>query len=414
MGFAMALLGVLAIACLAGSLLPQEQTAAFYQESYPRAAGVILALGLDDVFHTPWFAFLAGLLCLSLILCSISRLPALICRTVSGFTFGACAAAHVEPVLEQAEDPDERIRRAGFSRVEAPEENGRYAVKNRLGIWGAWLCHLGILVLILGFGLGQITQFETSVYGIPGQTKDIPGTDFSVTFEDFEILLRDDGTVDQYTTTLTVSDGDARSAEGITQVNHPCKLFGMKFYQNSTGWGANLAVERNGEVLQQEFVCAGEFVHVEPVEGLTVFLRAFYPDYGEDASGMPMTLSGKLRNPAYLYMLYYGEELVGMNVLGSGQVITVDEYTLAFRDPRPYTLLQVKRDAFEIVAALGGGMILLSLLLAFYCPPMEVWAIRDPDSGLWLLYCRSRKAEDTLRERLLRGTERRENHVSGH
>ena len=415
MRFAMVLLVFLASACLAGSLIPQGETAAVYTGSYPKpAAGLILALGLDDVFHAWWFAVLAILLCLSLILCNLIRLPALIRRAKDGFSYRACASSAAEPILELGEKPSALFRSLGFFRVEAPEENVVYAARNRLGIFGAWLCHLGMLVLILGFGLGQLTQFDASVYGIPGQTKPIPGTDYAVTIEDFEILLRPDETVDQYTTTLTVSDGGVRTAGGVTQVNHPCKLFGMKFYQNSTGWGADFTVEKDGSVLQQEFLCAGELAHVKPVEGLTVFLRAFYPDYAEDDSGMPMTKSSVLSNPAYLYMLYYGEELLGMNVLTAGQVITVDDYTISFHDPQPYTLIQVKRDPFEGTAALGGGIILAALLLAFYCPPMEVWAVRDPDRGAWQVFIRSRKAEDRLRRDLLRAAERSEYNVSDH
>ena len=76
--------------------------------------------------------------------------------------------------------------------------------------------------------------------------------------------------------------------------------------------------------------------------------------------------------------------------------------------------IQVTRDPFEGTAALGGGIILAALLLAFYCPPMEVWAVRDPDRGVWQVFIRSRKAEDRLHRDLLRAAERSEYNVSDH
>ena len=81
MPFAIALLVLLAAACAFSSTISQglsyEQYAAEYGE---RTAGLIIALRLDDAFHSWWFIGLSAFLCLNLLCCNLIRLPALLKR----------------------------------------------------------------------------------------------------------------------------------------------------------------------------------------------------------------------------------------------------------------------------------------------------------------------------------------------
>ena len=116
-------------------------------------------------------------------------------------------------------------------------EDGReflYAAKYQAGVWGAWICHLGILLLIVGFSLGQITREEYGVYGVPGQTRPIGDTGLFVTINDFRVDLREDDTVSQYTADITVrntANGQTERAE--VSVNAPARLFGLTFCPRS-------------------------------------------------------------------------------------------------------------------------------------------------------------------------------------
>ena len=106
---------------------------------------------------------------------------------------------------------------------------------------------------------------------------------------------------------------------------------------------------------------------------------------------MPMTASSALKNPGYLYTIYYHDQVVGMNVLTGGDMITVEDYGIIFKNPQPYTLIQVKRDPFTWLAALGGLLVMIALILAFYLTPEEVWAVRQSD-GRWALAGKSKKS----------------------
>lgn len=402
MKFAMILLIILVAACTAGSVIPQKEVMSYYTTYYSeQVAGAIMLFGLDDVFHCGWFLVLTLFLCLNLLLCNVLHFPKLIQRMKTGFTLDKCLKTWDNTPIAVVSDVDAVFEKMGMGRmVKGAQKEYRYASRNKAGIWGAWLCHLGMLVIIAGFGFGQMMKTEYTVYGVTGQTKQVGDLNYELTIDNFEILLREDDTVEQYQAEITVTDvATGQSKSGMTSVNHPLSLFGLKFYQNSTGWAGNVSVWKGEELIQEELLCAGEYLKTEGKEELILMLRAFYPDHYEDESGNQMTLSSALNNPAYLYAIYYNDQVLGMNVIGDGEKITVDDYTYVFHDPQPYTLIQVKRDPFTWVAALGGALVVAALILAFYVRPEELWAVKLED-GTWAVAGRSKKGGTMYEEKI--------------
>lgn len=396
MKFALVILGLFVLVCIGGSVIPQGQIPAVYENSYPGWSGLILAVGLDDVFHSWWFILLTLLLCGNLLGCNLVHISGIVNR-VKAKTRPLPAGGEA---MEYAGDPEKLLNEMGFRKWE-PTDSGFYAIRNRMGFWGAWLTHLGIFIIILGFALGQMFTVNYSVFGVPGEEKPVGDTGLLLSIDDFSIALREDDTVEQYTASLTLTDpATGESWSGQSSVNHPWDAHGLRFYQNSTGWAADMTVYKGKELLQSETLCAGEYRAVKDRAELLVMLRAFYPDYTQDESGMPTSASGQIVDPGYLYMLYYNGELLGMNVLRSDEKITVSDYTILFSNPRSYTLIQVKHDPFTWLAGLGGVVLLIALYVAFYLRTEEIWLVQG-ERG-WQVYGRSRKGGELYREKLAR------------
>lgn len=414
MQFAIILLVVLALACAAGSFVTQGQSYEWYAARYSeRTAALIVALSLDDAFHSWWFIAINAFLVLNLLLCNVIRLPQLIERTKAEADPAKANDAAATVKVEGVSDPDAVFAALHMPKAMQTERDGkamRFSSKNRIGLWGAWVCHLGILLLILGFSLGQFTKTEYVAYGVAGQTRAIGDTGLYVTIDDFRVELREDDTVAQYIADITVfrapqgstTQPDEQSA--TISVNNPAKLFGMTFYQNSTGWAARINVKKDGVPLQSEVVCAGDALPITDMPGLRVIFMAFYPDYVLVPGVGPQTQSGSLNNPAYLYAVYYldpvtqTDRFVGMNVLLADEPLTIDEYEVTFTEPQSYTLLQIKRDRFTGLALAGGIVTTLGLVLAFYLLPEKVWAVQDAD-GTWTMCGQSKKGGALYRER---------------
>ena len=330
-----------------------------------------MTLQLDDAYHSWWFMAISIFLCLNLLTCNVIRLKSLVSR-FRAFAEMPGPGRKGDVSAAAGTDPREAFGKLGMRRVRSGKgEDGKeilYAARRRAGIFGAWVCHLGILLLILGFSLGQYMHKEYTAYGVPGQTRLIGDTGYAVTIDDFRIGLREDETVEQYTADITVRNvavsGNGEAASASVSVNHPATLFGLKFYQNSTGWAAKLTVLKDGTKMQEEVVCAGDYLTVADKQDLVIMLTAFYPDYIFVDGRGPATASSSLRNPGYLYTVYYKGEVLGMNVLTGDDYLTIDEYTVLFTEPQNYTLLQIKQDRFQMLALLGGIVVLLGLFLS--------------------------------------------------
>ncbi|MBR6119742.1 MAG: cytochrome c biogenesis protein ResB [Oscillospiraceae bacterium] len=382
MQFAIILLVVLILACAGGSFIPQGHSYEQYAELYSeRTAGLILGLGLDDVFHAWWFLLITAFLCGNLLLCNLIRLPQLLRRSKQADDPAHLGAPCVE--LEGIRDPEPIFARLHMPKArETTDEAGRplrISVQNRVGLWGAWACHLGILLLILGFALGQMTKEEYTVYGVPGEIKQIGETSYFVKIHDFRVDRSESGFVEQYTTSLTVIDNadenDPMSVDAVASVNHPGSAFGFKLYQNSMGDAAKLTVRKDGKLLQESWACAGDSVPILETP-LSLRLQSVLREEAEEE-----------RNPTgYAYMIFVGEEFYTMNVQGPGESIPElgPNYEVSFSEAQSYTLLQIKRDRFTPLAFAGGLVTLLGLLLAFYLQVRKLWAVQNED-GTWTI-----------------------------
>ena len=406
MPFAIILLVLLAAACALSSTVSQGLTYDQYAAQYgERTAGLILALRLDDAFHSWWFIGLSAVLCLNLLCCNLVRLPSLLKR-IRSFTNPEKASGSRADAEAQGEGEPQAVFSALRLAHPRTAENTAgqkvlFAAGNTAGFWGAWVCHLGILLLILGFALGQMTAEQYTVYAMPGQSKPLDNTGLTVRVDDFQVERTENGTVQQYTASLTVSDPVSGTQQsGEARVNAPANLFGYKFFQNSIGWGAGVTVLENGKELQTETLCAGEFFPVKDKQDLVIYLQAVYPDYIQREGMSPASASDEVRNPAYLYRVYFQGQLLGMNVLMSGEELTIDEYTVLFDNPRNYTLLAVKRDRFTWMVLLGGLVTLAGLVMAFWLQPRAIWAVREENG--WHLYGLNRKGGVLFRDEFLK------------
>ncbi|MBQ7599431.1 MAG: cytochrome c biogenesis protein ResB [Clostridia bacterium] len=400
MKFAVILLIILAVACSVSSLVTQNLSYEQYSQQYgERTAAVIMALHLDDAYHSWWFIAIAVFLCLNLLVCNLLKLPSLIKRTKNALKYEAADSSFT--VYPGVKDPLSVLKSL---RMPVPENaNGTDRLvshSNTAGLWGAWICHLGVLLLIIGFTLGQMLHQEYAAYGVKGETVPVGDSGYMVTIDDFRVDLRDDDTVEQYTADITVfprNSADRQSAS--ISVNNPADLHGLRFYQNSTGYAAKISIFKSGELIQENVICAGEFIPVEDLPQLVIYLNAVYPDYYMQPGSGPATASGKMNNPAYLYSIYYSGEIIGMNVLMPEEAITVDDYEIRISDPQYYTLIQVKKDSFTWLAFLGGMIVMAGLFLAFYLKPRKIQAERG-DDGSWTLYNKTVKKDPLFDEKI--------------
>ena len=336
MPFSFALLVIILAACAAGSIIPQGKTLSYYFETYGTSkGGLIVGLKLNDVFHSVWFLLMAGLLCLNLILCSVSR-------------FGAILA--------------------------------RWKKEKSFGVWGSWLTHLGLLLLIVSFTAGQFLAREEVIYGIAGSTQPLGRTGLSVTIDSFDVALRDDYTVEQYTAALSISDGKTVRS-GTASVNHPFDAFGYSFYQDSMGWASYVDILKDGQPVKTDLICTGEYTTPDELPALALYFNKFYPDFARAEDGSFISNTPLPNNPRCLYGIFYDGSLIAMNITAPGEPIEVHGYTFIMRDQVEYTLIVARNDPAAPAAAASALILVAGLVLAFYVRPWEEKRRKENGSG---------------------------------
>ena len=403
MPLAIAILILLAAACALCSAIPQKETLDWYREHYgDRVGSLIIALHADDAYHSVWFIALSGFLCMSLILCNLTRIRQLIRRTRQAQDPDAILKQEPDAFCVGISDPGQAFIRMHMRAIKSGKnENGQGIItahRNTAGMWGAWVCHLGILLLVIGFALGQMTQEEYYIYGLPGETQPLGDTGLQVTIDDFRIEWREDGSAGQYIADLTVTDKNGRSEKGTSSVNHPANLLGYNLIQNTTGWAADLRIMLNGREIQKTPLYVNEFVPISGMPQYVIWLKDYYPNFDiETRTTLPVT-SAEPGQPCYYYDIIRSKELFLRNLQPEGEVLEIGAYTIGFENARNYALMMVKRDRFDTLTMIGGAIILLGMILAFYLRPESMWALQDED-GSWSVYGKSRKGSAIFRER---------------
>ena len=188
---AVALLGLLALAAIPGSVLPQRGVSsdpaavAGFTRDNPRLAPWLDALGLFNVYSAPWFAAIYLLLLVSMTGCVLPRCvklwraaradpppaPRHLARMAEYDTWrhpdpapaGSPRASHADLVLRTAA---EELRRRRF-RVAVTETEVR-AEKGFTRELGNLVFHLSLLVLLFGVAVGRLWGFEGRVAVVEG------------------------------------------------------------------------------------------------------------------------------------------------------------------------------------------------------------------------------------------------------
>ncbi|MDN5858174.1 MAG: cytochrome c biogenesis protein ResB [Pseudonocardia sp.] len=198
---ALVLLFLLAVAALPGALLPQrslnQRLVEQYFTDHPALAPLLDAVGLFDVFGSPWFAAVYLLLMVSLAGCVLPRTlehgralraaPVATPRNLGRLPHHATGTLDEEPDATAA-----RVRGLlrGWRIAEtAPGEFS--AEKGYLREAGNLVFHLSLIGLLVGFAAGKLFGYEGNVIVLTGSQFCNSGI---LTYDTFRAGLRVDGT----------------------------------------------------------------------------------------------------------------------------------------------------------------------------------------------------------------------------
>ncbi|CAN5625231.1 hypothetical protein BH24ACI3_BH24ACI3_08580 [soil metagenome] len=261
------LLVVLALACLIGMLVMQQNVQGF--ENYfatltPAQKLVYGRLGFFNIYYAWYFNALLCALSLNLILATIDRFPKIWPsrpsvtvpkRWLNDQDQNASFVVRGDEQTIQAALAT-AIKRSGFGEAKVAEKNGRMFLFGESGLWNRFaFCavHVGLLTIFLGGFLTAQLGNTGNLPLTPGQTSDLildtafdldkvtqitKKLPFEVTCTDIQQkLIRDDGSLSpnntiDWLTYFTIKD-ETGVHEGFAQMNRPFDFRGYRFFQAS-------------------------------------------------------------------------------------------------------------------------------------------------------------------------------------
>ncbi len=275
---ALILLLMIALASVAGSLLPQwpntPERVLQYRVDHPFWGSFFDRAGLFDVFGSWWFVLLVTLLFVSLVACLVPRTralwrnlrtPPMQAREIDAFPQYAevSVAAGPDAAIEVAR---RTLRRRRFRVARDPDRPALAAEKGLAREVGSLAFHWAFILLLAGVIYGKGTGFSGLIAVVEGQTwvdaeANYDGTiragrffdDFTgigLHLKDFRSDFANTGQPMDFVSDVDVlePDGSVLREESI-RVNHPARVEGLWIYQSSFGWAPVVEVTVDGEVV---------------------------------------------------------------------------------------------------------------------------------------------------------------------
>ncbi|WP_245911109.1 cytochrome c biogenesis protein ResB [Neisseria iguanae] len=295
MRFAVALLSLLGVASIIGTVLQQNQPQVNYVVKFgPFWAQIFGFLGLYDVYASVWFVIIMLFLVISTSLCLIRNVPPFL-REIQSFRENtkekSLAAMRHSTELEQGISPEVAQRYLevqGFSAKTVQRDDGSVLVaakKGAMNKWGYIFAHAALIVICVG-GLidsnlllkvgmlaGRIVPDNNAVYAKDfkpesvlstanlsfrgnvnineGQSADVVFVNadngmlvqdlpFEVKLKKFHINFYDTGMPKDFASDLEVTDKTTgEKVEQTIRVNHPLTMHGITIYQASFADGGS-------------------------------------------------------------------------------------------------------------------------------------------------------------------------------
>ncbi len=396
----------LAVVSIAGTVVQQNKPVGMYIAQYgEKWAKVILAIGLDDMFHTPWFLALLTLLALNIIVCTIERFPPkwralLKDQDIKDLRFiDRLSNRDVFTAKEDKEGVKERLvrilRKRGYKVKVAPSDDNCsiYAWRGVVGRFGADVTHVSLILILLGAIVGNFYGYKDFKALYVGGKMAVPNADFELRLDDFWIDYYDSGQIKQYNSRLTVIEDGKEVLTKQIWVNEPLYYKGIRFYQASwgTAWDrvevAQVALKRadKDDIDKPVLIKWGETKQI-PGSDYSVKVVGYVADFAFDEKTKTVfSKSAEARNPALKVEIYKGGKLLStpwlfLNYPGIFPAIPGSDDDLVFVGYKGvlFSGISINKDPGTNIVWLGTIAMGIGFFLAFFVYHRRVWiSIRD-------------------------------------
>jgi cytochrome c biogenesis protein len=440
------------LASALGTIYPQENTfinmdpSTYYKNTYGTLGDIYYKLGLSHTYSSWWFITLLFMIGTSLVVCSLDRVLPLY-RALSKQQI----RKHHSFLLRQkvsydGQLPEQADALEWIERMASALRKRRYRVhtdgtallaeKYRFSRWGPYINHIGLIVFLLGVLMRSIPGWHMDQYigFVEGQPTRIPNTDFWLKNEKFTVdyykpeemteqfRAREQAVPKIYETQAVLyrctADCDNPAKTPVLkevhrqniEVNKPLEYKGLMAYQFDyketpmiLSIKPSLKNKQTGENYGSFELSMSHPRTSYQVGAYTLKVKGYYPDFGLDEKGLPMTKSNDPKAPAFIFTisgpglaaggepyLYFARQIDKVNfrqdeINGAvGQKLDISVGSMADVQIASYTsYLNIRVDKAMPFIWTGAAISMVGLVMGFYWQHRRIW-LRIDDRRLAL------------------------------
>ncbi len=398
---ALGILGSLIIQAPSGVLGDAEAKASWLDEIRPKYGGwtgILDTLQLFQIFNSLLFRVLVAALTISLIACSIHRIPG-IWRTTTkprvdvGPAFFEHAPQHEAVVVRhtpaETQAIVENVLRGRRYRTLSSDDGAIhiYADRNRWVPWAGLVAHVSIIVILIGAIAGTLWGYRDAQFTIAeGATLPV-AAEAGLTLQLIDFTDKYDTTtgapIDYASQVVLYKDGQEIDRHTI-RVNDPLRYGDLTFYQAFYGAAAVMTVkDASGKTLISEGVPLAWRTTADnrPI-GSFAIPGSDYVGWvvGTLGNGDTTVKPGQMQ--VELYTAADGTQ-VASKVMDQGVATALGDYTVTFDRESQFTGLNVARDPGVMLVWLGAFLLFAGFAIRFTIHHKRVWGriVPRPNGG---------------------------------
>lgn len=420
----LALLGTLITQEPAGSAADPVAHAAFLESMQPRYGGwtaVLEFLGIFNLWVSPIFLGVTVLLALSIIACTVHRLPQLWRRateprvhvTAKFFDRAQYRATIVVPMTPAASLEHvgsvlkgRRYRLLPDERLDGGDAVGMFADRFRWGPFGTAVAHAAMVVILAAFAVSALTGFDESLDIAVGESVPVGhDTGLSVTAVSFKDSYDESGRPLDYVSHLVVERDSQVVAEQDVRVNEPLGVGATAFHQASYGIAAAVRID---EIGGNDLFLGAVALKWQSNDGRYAIGKVTPGETGIEvlivtpASGA--TDAGISAGSAVfeLYDIASGER-VDVLPVEQGETVESVGLSLTFERELRYTGIIARQDPGAPWMWVGSTLLIVGMCVTFMARHRRLWVRCSPEGTGSLVQIASAEKLDSTFERHFRG-----------
>jgi len=394
--FGVSLLAVWAFLTLIGVVIEQGRDPSFYAGAYaPPIARLIVRLDLDNIYHSPAYIIVLGLIICSMAAATFTkviprRIPRLNPVKIDAIPLHATlrVPGEADAVRERVgaffAERGWQVRKRAFGGTE-----WTFADKSNWARRGVLIAHVGFVLIAAGTTIYWAKGYSGQFAVLSGQTATIPQSGTKVDLERFgyriDPVRTKAGVVYQpidYVSDVKVTGADGAARQAVIRVNHPYDANGTLIYQSTYGFAIDFRLTKNGAPV------AGPDHPLKEGEGFTVDGTARSIQYQrfvgtiDRATGMPGA-DPRPNDPGVIIVAYDGNRPIGQALMPLGRPIDLGAgYRLEAARYVLYSGFQYRYDPGIPVVGIGAFVLLAGLCISLYWVPARLFVlVRDAGAG---------------------------------